>query len=119
MDKQDSPPHTFKFIHESSNYQNKEFDRSITVIIRIVNKLTDTALRSINLLAGHVDEVVLLFSGNKNALITVKQQFSNFNKVKVWWVYNLGFPEPIWKAILDHIKNPWMIILTDRDVPSD
>jgi len=119
MNKQDSPPHIFKFIHESGNYQNKEFDRSITVIIRIVNKLTDTALRSINLLAGHVDEVVLLFSGNKNALITVKQQFSNFNKVKVWWVYNLGFPEPIWKAILDHIKNPWMIILTDRDVLSD
>jgi len=119
MDKHDSPPHTFKFIHESGNYQNKEFDRSITVIIRIVNKLTDTAIRSINLLAGHVDEVILLFSGNKNALITVKLQCSNYNNVKVWWVYNLGYAEPIWKAILDHIKNPWMIILTDHDVPSD
>jgi len=119
MDKQDSPPHTFKFIHESGNYQNKEFDRSITVIIRIVNKLTDTALRSINLLAGHVDEVILLFSGNKNALITVKLQCSNYNNVKVWWVYNFGYSEPILIAILNHIKNPWIIILFDHDVPSD
>jgi len=115
----DPRTHTFKLLNESGNTQDKEFDRRITVIIRIVNKVTDTALHSINLLAGHVDEIVLLFSGNEHSFITVKQQFSNFSNVKVWWVYNFGYTEPILIAILNHIKNPWMTFLTDHDLPSE
>jgi len=119
MNKQDSPPQTFKSAPESGNNQKREFDKSITVIIRVVNKLTDAALKSINLFSRHVDEIVLLFSGNKNALITVKEQCGNYNNVKVWWIYNLGLLEPEYIAILNFIKNPWIIFLTDRDVPSD
>lgn len=94
-------------------------DGKITALIAVVHTLTDAAFHTINLLHDHVDEIIVIFSGTGEQLTSVRGKLALFSNVHTWWVYNLGYLEPKLKAILNHIKNPWLMILTDHDVPSD
>jgi len=94
-------------------------DGKITAVITVVHSLTDAAFRTISLFHDHVDEIIVLFSGTEEQLASVREKLALFSNVRTWWVYNLSWPELSLIAIPNYIKNPWMIILTDRDVPSD
>jgi hypothetical protein len=101
----------------TSNNVNRP-DGKITVVIRVVHTLTDASIITIKNIHDHVDEIIVLFSGTGDQLTTVRERLAIFSNVHTWWVYNFGYVEPILYEIINYIKNPWVIILTDHDVPS-
>ena len=90
----------------------------VTVIIRVINSITEPTNRTLILLSPYVDQILLIFSGSEKEYLTVTERFIGLPMVKVLWVYSFGYLEPILRDIKDEISNPWLMFLTDRDEPS-
>ena len=92
---------------------------SITTIIRAVNKVSHSTERTIDILLPYVDQILILFSGKEDEYLSLTDRYKNFDSIEILWVYSFGYGEPILLDIKDRLKNPWMMFLTDRDIPSD
>ena len=91
----------------------------ITVIIRSVNKISIPADSNIRMLSLRVNQILVLFSGTEEEYISVLRKYEQFEAVNIVWTYSFGYLEPIYMGVWDQIRNPWLMIMTDRDVLSD
>lgn len=85
--------------------------------------ISSAAEITVNLLSQYVNQILILFSGSEDEYKVVSKKYENDRVINVLWVYSFGYLEPIIAGIKDNLKdkirNDWIMILTDRDIPSE
>ena len=99
--------------------ENSDLPANVTVIIRCVKKISLPAEFAINLLSQRVNQILILFSGSEIEYKFSSSKYQNSGVIEVVWVYSFGYLEPIMSSIYKKIRNQWMMVLTDRDIPSE
>lgn len=92
---------------------------NVTAIIRCVNKISAPAEHTINLLSHHVNQIMILFSGSEVEYASLSSKYESNKVICVFWVYSFGYLEPIIAGVKDKIINQWIMLFTDRDIPSE
>ena len=93
-------------------------NNSISILIRVINDISKPSEILIPKLTNYCEEVILIFSGTEEKYLDISKRYQQIEKIKILWVYSIGYSEPLLNLIIKNISSSWVMFLTDREVIS-
>ncbi len=91
---------------------------SISVLIRVVNEISKPSEYLLPKIIDYCGEIILIFSGTEEKYLEISRRYQQFEKIKIFWVYSIGYSEPIVNLMMEKISGEWVLNLLDRSLPS-